>query len=152
MTEKNDEFYSLSEASAYARVCRQAIFAAIKKKQLKAEKRMVTNQDGTCRLSWVILKKDLDAYRASKYNREKRVVDGEKLFDIANDKWSVWHAAKTLSGMMGKSYPSTHIYYLLRTGQLRGSKKGGAWVIRRQELVDLYNRECISPPYRIRVS
>ncbi len=141
MQEENDQFYSLAEAAKYSRVCRQAVFLAIQKKQLKAEKRMMVGAGGKRRLQWVINRKDLDAYRSSKYNREKRIVDGEKLFDIENDRWSVLHASKVLSEMLGRAYPAAHIYYLIRYGKLRAHKKGNAWVISRESLLNLYNQE-----------
>ncbi len=135
------EFQSLKEAADYAKVHRQAIFMAIKKNQLKGEKKEIHGKS-----QWCIFRKDLDEYRSNKYNREKRIVDGEKLFDLELDRWSVLHAAKTLSAVLGKPYPPAHIYYLLRTGQLRAQKKAGAWVITRQELIDLYKTESGQNP------
>ena len=135
------EFYSLSKASLYAHVCRQAIFLAIKKGQLKAEKKEVNG-----RIQWIIKRSHLDEYRSGKYNREKRMVDGEKLFDLALDRWSVLHAAKTISSILRKPYPTAHIYYLLRTGKIIGKKKAGAWVISRDELIKLYHKEIGEEP------
>lgn len=142
MTEEwPDEFNSLSQAAKYAHTCRQAIYVAIRKKQLKAVKKTVLNCRGAIREQWIIQKVDIDEYRKSKHNREKRVFEGEKLFDIENDRWSVLHAAKTISAMLGRHYPAHHIYYLLRKGEIRGCKKGGAWVLNREQLLSLYNRE-----------
>ena len=130
------EFKSLNEAAEYAHVCRQAMFLAIRKGQLKAEKRTVHGQE-----QWHIEQKDLDDYRANKYNREKRVYEGQKLFDLDNDRWSVLHAAKTLSEMLGRHYPLHHLYYLLRIGRLRAQKHGNAWVISREALIEIYDLE-----------
>ena len=136
MRETKTEFGSLKEAAEYSHVERQAIYVAIKKGQLKAEKRYIKNVP-----HWIIQKADVDAYRASKYNREKRIWEGEKLFDIANDKWSVLHASKVLSAMLPTPIPPAHLYYLLRIGMLRGMKKGNSWVIRRDDLINLYFKE-----------
>jgi hypothetical protein len=134
---KNDEvFTSLTEAAKYAHVCRQAIFLAIKKKKLKAVQKKFKGQ-----MQWVILKQDLDEYRADKYNRDKCKIEGELIIDLDQDRWSVAHAAKTLSSMLRRPYPAAHLYYLLRLGELRASKKGGRWVISKKELIDLYQKE-----------
>jgi len=136
MQETKNEFHSLAEAAEYSHVERQAIYVAIKKGQLKAEKRIIKNVP-----HWIIQKEDIDTYRASKYNREKRVWEGEKLFDIENDKWSVLHASKVLSAMLPHPVPPAHLYYLLRIGALRAMKKGNSWVIKREDLVALYFKE-----------
>lgn len=141
MQEENEIFRSLRQAADYAKTCRQAIFLAIRKKQLNAEKQFIQKRKGNWSKQWVITKKDLDVYRANKYNREKRVVDGKKLFDIGDDRWSVLHAAKTLSAMLGRNYPTAHIYYLLRIGQLRAYKKGNGWVLTKEQVQDLYLKE-----------
>ena len=141
MQEDPEVFRSLMQAAIYARTCRQAIFLAIMKHQLVAEKQFFQTKKGEWKNHWVITKKDLDIYRANKYNREKRVVDGQKLFDIGDDRWSVLHAAKTLSAMLGRNYPIAHIYYLLRTGQLRAYKKGNGWVLKKEQVEELYLKE-----------
>ena len=137
-----DVFYSLRSAGKYANVEGQAMYLAIKKGQLKAEKIKITYRNGSTREVWSIRRDDIDAYRKTKYLREKRYVDGEKLFDITNDKWSVLHASKVLHAMLDIPYPTGHLYYLIRTGQLQAYKKGGAWIIRQKDLVDLYEKEC----------
>lgn len=142
MQKKNpDTFYSLRTAGKYAKVTGQAMKSAINKKQLKAEKIPITYRNGATRMVWRIHKSDIDEYRKSKYIRDKRVVDGEKLYDINEDRWSVLHAAKVLSVMLNRPYTTAHIYYLIRYGLLRAYKRGGAWIIRKQDLVDLYEQE-----------
>lgn len=141
MEKEKDKFYSLQEAAVYAHVCRQAIYVAIRKGQLRAEKMYMARGNGRNQMQWVIDRHDLDVYRSSKYNREKRMVEGEKLFDIELDRWSVLHAAKTLSSALGYHYKSSRIYYLLRIGKIRGYKKGSAWVISRDTLMEIYHQE-----------
>lgn len=141
-----EKFYSLAEAAKYAHVCRHAIFVAIRKKNLKAEKKMILKANGTNKWQWVIFRKDLDEYRASKYNRDKRVVDGEKLFDLENDKWSILHAAKTLSTMLGRHYTTARLYYLLRMGKIRGFKRGNAWVLSKDTVREIYYEERCEYP------
>lgn len=148
MQGKEIEFFSLADAARFSHVGRQAVFVAIKKGQLKATKKMGTSG----KMQWFIKRSDLDEYRANKYCRDKRVVDGEKLFDIENDRWSVLHASKTLSAMLGKPFPTAHIYYLLRTGKIRGMRKGGSWVISRDSLVDLYYKESGENPNQLELA
>ena len=136
MQESSKEFLSLKEAASEGRVVRQAIFLAIKSGHLKGEKKNIRG-----RLQWTVLKEDLDSYRRNKYSRDKRVVDGQKLFDLEEGRYSVLHCAKILASSLGRPYHAYRLYYLLRIGELRGEKKGSAWVICKQELVDLFKRE-----------
>lgn len=140
--ENAEEFYSLKEAADYAHICRQAIFVAIQKGNLKAVKKPLVYPNGNIEMRWCILRSDLDEYRKSKHLSDKRIVDGEKLFDIEDDRWSVLHASKTLSSMIGRPITIYHLYYLLRFGKLRGYKKGGCWIIKRQDLLELYEKHA----------
>lgn len=146
MSAEKQEFNSLAEAARYARIGRQAIYLAILKNQLKAEKKMVPTKKGAEVERWVVRRDDIDEYRRSKYNREKRMVDGEKLFDIEHDRWSVLHASKALSSMLKRPYPTHHLYYLLRRGSLRGQKKGSAWIIKREDLLKIFMKETKKNP------
>jgi len=136
MIESSEIFTSLNKAAAYAHVTRQAIFLAIKKKQLKAERNAIGG-----RIYWFIKRSDLDEYRSTKYNREKRMLEGEHIISLEKDKWSVLHAAKAIAHMLGRPYPAAHIYYLLRVGKLRGSKRGGMWVLSPTDIRALYRQE-----------
>lgn len=135
MKGESDDLTSLSIAASYAHTSRQAIYLAIRKGKLKAQKRYVMNEKGFEMEQWVVKKSDLDDYRRSKYNTEKRVVNGQKLFDLDADRFSVLHASKILSQMLGIYYPAHKLYYLLRTGQARGYKMGGAWIIKKDEML-----------------
>ena len=130
------DFSSLAQAAEYSHVSRQAIYLAIRKGEIKAEKRLIGGK-----MQWIITQENLDAYRASKYIREKRVYNGKKLFDLSENRWSTLHAHKVLSQMLGRPYPLHHIYYLLRTGKLRADKCGAAWVITKESLLEIYEKE-----------
>jgi hypothetical protein len=136
MLEQNDEIFTLAQAADYAHVERQAIFVAIRDGKLIAEKRP---KGGL--LCWFVKRSDLDAYRASKYIRDKRIVDGQKLFDIENGRLSVFHLSKLLTKKLKRPYPTARIYHLLYTGALRASKKANAWVISAEDAEKLYLKE-----------
>lgn len=148
---EDNELVGLGEVSEYAKVCRQAIYLAIRKGNLKGTRQLKKLSNGTTRKLWVIKKEDVDAYRANKYSRDKRMHNGEKLFDIANDKWSVLHAAKALSAVLGYPYHTSRIYYLLRTGKLKGKKLGSAWVISRDALITIYESEATKDDKQLRM-
>ena len=128
----NEKFFTLSEAAEYAHVCRQAIYAALRKKALKAEK------NGR---RWCISRADLDDYRTNKYNRDRRKFNGEPIFDMEKGHFSVQQVCKVISSTLKKPYPLQHIYYLMRSGQLKAFKKGAAWVISKEDAIDLLEKE-----------
>ena len=105
---------SITVAARINNVTRQAIYVAIKQKKLRASK-------GATR--WTINLDDLDEYRRQKYSRTKSRFDGELIFDNGRGRFSVNQVAKVLS------VPVQKIYYALREGMLKGSRKGAAWVI-----------------------
>lgn len=105
---------SITEAAKINNVTRQAIYVAIKQNKLKARK------DTT---RWTIQLSDLEEYRKNKYSRTKSMFDGSLLFDNSKGFYSVNQVAKILG------VPAQKIYYALRTGMLKSSRKGAAWVI-----------------------
>lgn len=104
---------SITEAAKINNVTRQAIYVAIKQKKLKATKKS----------RWEIDLKDLEEYRRNKYSRSKSVFEGELLFDNEKGFYSVKQVAKMLA------IPAQKVYYALRTGMLKSTRKGAAWVI-----------------------
>jgi len=50
----------------------------------------------------------------------------------------VTYVSKGLSEMLKTHYSCQRLYYLLRIGKLRGEKKGGQWVIRKEDANALY--------------
>lgn len=110
---------SITEAAKMNNVTRQAIYVAIKLKKLKARK-------DTSR--WLIDVNDLVDYRRTKYSRSKSMFDGELLFDNHKGYYSIGQAAK----MMG--VPAQKLYYATRSGYLKASRKGAAWVIHANDI------------------
>lgn len=110
---------SITEAAKINDVTRQAIYVAIKLKKLRAEKTTTR---------WTINLDDLEAYRKSKYSREKSVFDGELLFNNNKGYYSVNQTAKFLN------VPAQKIYYATRTGVLKAHRKGAAWVIHKDDI------------------
>jgi predicted DNA-binding protein YlxM (UPF0122 family) len=140
MIESENEFYSLNEAAQDAKITRQGVYIAIRKGGLKATKTKEPTKYSK-RGQWVIKKADLDEYRANKYNRDKRKVEGESLFDLDRGYFSVNHVAKIMGKMLNHRVPTAHIYYMIRKGDLRAYKKGGAWVIKKEDAIALYEKE-----------
>lgn len=117
---------SITEAAKINKVTRQAIYVAIKQKKLKATKKT----------RWEIDLKDLEEYRNNKYSRTKSMFDGELLFDNNKGYFSINQVAKILG------VPAQKIYYATRTGMMKGSRKGAAWVIHSNE-VERYKEEYL---------
>ena len=143
-----DEWISISEAAKEARVVRQAIFNAIKKGQIVAEKRELFSKKTRNGKPFFVKQKiiclkrsDLNKYRENKHLCEKRQFEGRSLFDIADDRWSVLHASKWFAEEMGRFYPVNRLYHLIRTGELPAKKHGGSCVLSRKDLIELYEKE-----------
>jgi len=142
MTENDRIFYSLREAADYINTTRQAVYLAIKKGDLLAIRHQIFNSPKSAgRPQWIIKQSDLDEYRRHKHSPEKRKVDGEQIFDLSKDRWSIKDSAKALHVALGRPYSTQHIHYLLRRGRIRGYKKGGCWVLKREELLRIYQEE-----------
>ncbi len=109
---------SITEAAKINNVTRQAIYVAIKQKKLKATKKT----------RWEIDLKDLEEYRRNKYSRKKSMFQGELLFDNEKGYYSVKQVSKMLA------IPAQKVYYALRTGMLRSTRKGAAWVVHTDDL------------------
>jgi hypothetical protein len=135
MTEGKIQFKTLVEAAAYAHVTGAAIYDAIRRGKLKAEK-----YDAKGRKQWMTTQESLDDYRKNKFNREKVTYNGQLLYDIAGDRWSVYHVAKVLSDITGKPYPVSCVYEELRSGEIKAIKCGKRWVIPREEIMKIYAR------------
>jgi len=115
---------SITEAAKINNVTRQAIYVAIKQNKLKATKKS----------RWEIELKDLEEYRRNKYSRTKSMFAGELLFDNERGYFSVNQIAKLLN------VPAQKVYYALRTGMLKSTRKGAAWVIHSED-VERYRSE-----------
>lgn len=109
---------SITEAAKINNVTRQAIYVAIKQNKLKATKKS----------RWEIDLNDLEDYRKNKYSRTKSVFQGELIFDNCKGYYSVNQVARMLD------VPAQKIYYATRTGMIKGTRKGAAWVIHTDEI------------------
>jgi excisionase family DNA binding protein len=110
---------SITEAARIHNVTRQAIYVAIKSNKLRARK-------DTRR--WMIDLDDLREYKRLKYSRTRSMFDGELLFDNMRGYYSVNQVAKILN------VPAQKIYYAARSGYLKATRKGAAWVIHEDDL------------------
>lgn len=139
---QNEKIYlSIPEAARHAKVEPQSIWVAIRKNKIKATKCGIITSTGKFTLGWVILVNDLDDYRKNRFNRDRRIVDGKKLFDIGAGRFSVFHVSKILSSRLNRKITIDRIYYLIYRGHLRAAKNSGAWVISNEELEKVHQLE-----------
>lgn len=124
--ESDRKVVSITEAAKINNVTRQAIYVAIKQKKLRATKKT----------RWEIDLKDLEEYRNNKYSRTKSMFDGELLFDNHRG----YHSVNQVADMLG--VPAQKIYYATRTGMIKGTRKGAAWVIHTDE-INRYRQEYL---------
>jgi excisionase family DNA binding protein len=105
------DMLTITQAANKIHITRMGIFLAIHKRGLKATR---------CGQKWYIHVNDFN---------------GEPLFDIEKGYYSVNH----LSKLLGKDVQT--IYYLIRMGKIDAMKKGGAIVIKREEVERLYAKD-----------
>jgi excisionase family DNA binding protein len=126
------EYLNLKEAAERARVQRQAIYVAIRKKNLPAIKKG---------RFWLVSASDLEQYRLNKYNSENKVHNGDKVYDEHSGHYSVQRVCFEMSIHLGAPYPKNHVYYLIRTFKIDAIRKGHSWVIPASELERLKHQE-----------
>ena len=114
MENSRKKVVTITEAAKLRNVTRQAIYIAIKDKKLKAMK----DSD-----KWLVETKDLKSYEKTRYSREKSFYNGELLFDNSNGIYSINQIAQMLK------VPPQKIYYAARTGMIKASRRGSAYVI-----------------------
>lgn len=117
----DSKLVSISEAAELYDVTRQAIYVAIKLNKLKAQKD---------KSRWKIHLDDLEIYRRDRYSRMKSKFEGEPLYDNGKGFFSIHQTAKILD------VPAQKIYYATRTGKLRGTRKGAAWVVHADDIIE----------------
>lgn len=110
---------SITDAAEANNVTRQAIYVAIKLNKLKAYKDAAR---------WMINLDDLKAYRSQRYCRTKSMYNGELIYDAEKGYFSVNQVARNLA------VPAQKIYYAMRIGLIKASRKGSAWVISQQDV------------------
>lgn len=126
---QEDRLVSITEAAEISNVTRQAIYVAIKLNKLKATKKTTR---------WKINLQDLENYRKNKYSRSKSTFDGELLYDNKKGFYSINQVAEQLS------VPAQKIYYATRTGQMKASRKGAAWVVHTDD-IEAYKAKYLAP-------
>lgn len=120
------DILTISEAAQAAEVSRQAIYRAIKNERIKGKK--INN-------TWTFTNHEFEEYMKFRYSRQFSTYQGELLFDIEKGEYSVPEAAKKCG------VNEQHIYYKLRRGELKGRKKGGAWVLNYEDLVETFKEK-----------
>ncbi len=128
----NEKLMTIRQAAEFSRVTKFAIYAAVIKGNLKAKK---------IGKFWHITPEDLEAYRLNKFNRDRTVFQGELVFDIDKGHLSIAHVAKALSQALKRPYNQQRIYYMIRTGDLKAFKKGGLYVILKEDAEKLLEKE-----------
>ena len=119
-------YVTVTQAAKIKNVTRQAIYLAIKLNRLKAYKH---------KERWKVFLVDLRKYEENKFSRiYHSTVNGEPVFDEANGFYSVQKAAKMIS------VPCQHLYYALRRGKLKATRKKAAWVIHVSDLLEYQSR------------
>lgn len=114
---------SITDAAEYAHVSRQSIWLGIKKGRIQAQK--------TSR-GWHTTIEAIDTYRAGKYSRDHRIPVGYL---------SVFYISRTFTELLKRPYPLQRVYYLLHSGQVRGYKQGGAWLVKLEDVQELFEKE-----------
>lgn len=128
MNTENEEYITIKQAADIAHVTTQAIYTAIRKGALSAIKR--------CN-RWVMTGSSLEDYRLNKYNRDKRKFNGQFVFNIEKGLFSVSQISKIMSNELSRHFSVQHVYYLIRSGALKASRMGAAWVINREDAIVL---------------
>lgn len=125
-----DRYLSTDEAAIKSGVTRQAVYLAIKKKKLKADKIG----------SWYyqIKESDLKEYRINKFNRDNSTFEGKPLYDVSKGEYSLKKAAEYL----GMDY--THLYCHMRAGRIPTQRRGSAWIFQQKDLDEWNERHDVS--------
>jgi len=119
------DYLSTIEAAEYLKIRLPSLYAAVFVRRLKGIK--------IAHYSF-FLRKNLDEYKLSKFNRDNIRYEGELLFDLEKGRYSVLQVAKILSEELKRPVPITHVYDWLWKGQLKGRRIGSRWVILKEDL------------------
>lgn len=127
-----ESYVSVSQAAHIKQVTRQAIYLAIKLKRLKA----YMHDD-----KWKVFLSDLREYDANRFSRiHHSTINGEPIFDESKGYFSVEKAAKMIN------IPRQKLYYAIRTGMLKASRKKAAWVVHVSDLLS-YESQYVKKDY-----
>lgn len=136
MIEEKKDFKTLAEAAEYSHLAKVSIYDAIKKGKLRASKQPFLRR----RSRWMVTKEDLDDYRRNKFNRERAVHKGKLIYDLDEGRWGVYHAAKILSEVLSRPFRPQCIYEGIHRGEIVASKCGSRWIIAKDEILKIYER------------
>jgi hypothetical protein len=137
-----DENITLRQASDIAHVTTNALLQAIKRGRLEGKKENDI---------WYINKQSLEQYRLTKYNRLV-TRKGASVYSPEKGYYSVFEVAKVFSDHLNVPYNHTKFYHLIRKGEVKATKRGGMWVIQKDEAVRfLQEEEARLFPFQIRV-
>ena len=125
------EWYTLSEIATHSERGRQAVYIAIVTGKLKAKK--IDNR-------WVIKMSDFDDFKSRKYQRWIKKPDGQNLFDGENF-FSLPQVIEIFSLKLGCKYSYSQMYYKVQTGQLKASRQGATWIIKKEDLQKYLSQE-----------
>ncbi len=142
MPEEKVRIHTIKTAAKYLELTRGAIHTAIRTGKLKATRaKGYQNMAGGHEVKYFINQNDLDAYVKSKHNHQLRVKNGELLFDPDKGIYSTDGAASFLSKELGIDYPRNRVYYLIRRGLLRVKKYGASFLLQKEDLLAVAERE-----------
>lgn len=116
----SEKLLNLTQAAQRLDVQRQAVWAALKKKRIPAEK--INGR-------WMMTEKALDDYKATKYSRVHSVFNGRPLIDNNAGFFSLSQTAKMLG------LPPQKVYFSIYSGKLKYQRKGSAYIIHMSDIV-----------------
>lgn len=121
-------YVTVSQAAKIKNVTRQAVYLAIKLKRLKAYR----HND-----RWKVFLTDLKSYDDKRFSRVYHsTVNGKPVFDESKGIVSVERAAQLIN------VPRQKLYYAIRSGKLKATRKKAAWVV---NVLDLFAYHHTSP-------
>lgn len=140
MTELDPEdLLTLKEVADACHLSKQAVYVAMRKKKIPVV---------MIKRTWHMKRRDFDAYRENKYNRDEKLDDeGNPVFDVHKGTFSAMQVWKVISATLRRPFTLQRLYYLLRTGELKSSKNGCSWVIQKEDAIDLLKKELGETTY-----
>lgn len=125
------DYYTITEASEYLGVTRQAVYVCIKNGRIKAEM-----MGGL----WTIKDVDLMFWKENKYNHNLRKNEGQYLFDNIKT-FSAPQAAKLISEKLNTKFTEQRLYYLLSRGAIKQHLFGKTKIIKIEDIEKFIKKE-----------
>jgi excisionase family DNA binding protein len=117
--EEKEMIQTLANAGKILKICRYAVWNAVKKNRIKGVK--VGGQ-------WAFTRKEVEDYKKSRYDRKYSKIGDELLYDKTKGEHSISEAAKLLG------CPAQHVYFACRSNKIKASKKRFSWVINEKDI------------------